>query len=175
MARGWLIGGAAFLGVLLVVSIVVALLEREETLSEGSPEATVQQFLKAVEGEDFQIAYGFLSEELREDCSVQDFVGANARNGRLRNGRVTLERTQTVEDTTFVTVRITQFFGSGPFGTSESTFEQRFPLSQENGEWRFTQYPWPYFQCGPFKPERVIPAPTPPPVREPDPTPTPAS
>ena len=175
MARGWLIGGAAFLGVLLVASIVVALLEREETLTEGTPEATVQQFLKAVEVEDFQIAYGFLSEELRQECSVQDFVGTNIRNGRLRNDRVTLERTQTLGDTTFVTVRITQFFGSGPFGTSESSFEQRFTLSQEDGAWRFAAYPWPYFQCGPFKPERVIPVPPRVPAREPEPTPTPAA
>ena len=33
MAKGWLIGGGAFLVVLLVVSIIVALLEREPSIA----------------------------------------------------------------------------------------------------------------------------------------------
>ncbi len=60
MAKGWLIGGGAFLVVLLVGSIIVALLEREEPLPAGTPEAAVQQFLKAVETEDLSIAFDSL-------------------------------------------------------------------------------------------------------------------
>ena len=173
MTKGWLIGGAVLLGALLVAAIVVALLEREEALPEGTPEAAVQRFLKTVEEDDLEGAYGFLSSELKRDCSIEEFFGrVGPRDSRLKNDRITLERTSTVDGTTFVTVRITRFYGSGPFGASESSFEQRFTLRQEEGEWKFTEYPWPYFNCGPFKPEPALPPE--PPRPEPTPTATPA-
>ena len=173
MSKGWLIGGAIFLGLLLIASVIVALLDKEETLPEGTPEATVQAFLKSVEDEDFELAYGFLSEELMQECTVERFAGGNAHaRDRLKGDRITLEKTATVKDTVFVTVRVTRFHGSGPFGSSESSFDQRFALRQEEGQWRFTEYPWPFFRCGRFEPEpvrRVAPTP------EPTPTPSPAS
>ncbi|MCH8062313.1 MAG: hypothetical protein IH861_07415 [Chloroflexi bacterium] len=153
MAKGWLIGGGAFLVILLVVSIIVALLEREEPLTAGTPEAAVQQFLKAAESEDLPIAFDSLSAALKVECSLEEFGGRSypTRN-QLGDSRVTLEKSQVIDDIAFVTVRISQFRGSGPFGTSESTFEQRYSLLREEGDWKFAEYPWPFFSCGPFKP-----------------------
>ncbi len=163
MAKGWLIGGGAFLVILLVVSIIVALLEREEPLTAGTPEAAVQQFLRAAESEDLAVAFYSLSAALQEECSLEEFGGRSypTRN-QLGDARVTLEKSQVIDDTAFVTVRISQFRGSGPFGTSESTFEQRYSLLKEEGEWKIAEYPWPFFNCGPFTP---IPARPPPPAR----------
>ena len=153
MAKGWLIGGAVLLGVLLIASIAVALLEREESLPEGTPEAAVQDFLRVVQEDNFELAYSFLSEELKEDCSIQDFAGGiTSVKDRLEDNRITLENTRTVEGSAFVTVRMTRFHGSGVFGSSESSFEQRFILRQEEGHWRFTEYPWPFHWCGERKP-----------------------
>ena len=180
MSKAWLIGGGVFLGVLFVASVIVALLESEEPLPEGTPEAAVQSFLTATEDENLELAYSFLSKGLQEDCAVEKFVGGDVRAvDRLRDDRVTLESTATVKDTVFVTVRVTRFHGSGPFGASESSFEQRFALRQEgDGQWRFTEYPWPFFRCGPFSIERpgsVPPRLDPTPIREPRPTPVPES
>ena len=175
MPKAWLIGGAVFLVALLVASVIVALLDSEETQPEGTPERALQLFLDAVRQDDFELAYSFLSEELKEECTVEEFVGGNfPKRDHLRDDRVTLESTATVKETVFVTVRVTQFRGSGPFGTSESSFEQRFALRQKEGQWRFTEYPWPFFRCGPFKPEPAsrppAPAATPVPAKA---TPTP--
>ena len=170
MSRNWLIGGGLFLAVLLVASVVVALLEDEESFAEGTVEEAVQVYLRAVEDDDFETAYGFLSSELKDECSIDEFAGGNIPSrSDLSDERVTLEKTTTVEETVFVTVRVTRLQGRGPFGTSESSFEQRFSLRQQEGNWRFTEYPWPFFRCGPFKPE---PAPRPPP---PAATPAPAN
>ena len=68
MSKVWLIGGGAFFVILLVVSIIVALLDLEEPLTPGTPEATVQQFLKAAEAEDLSTAFDSLSSKLQEDC-----------------------------------------------------------------------------------------------------------
>ena len=153
MAKGWLIGGGAFLAILLVVSIILALLDREEPLTPGTPEAAVQQFLKAAESEDLSTAFNSLSAKLQEECSLQEFGGSSfpARN-QLGDASITLEKTQVVDDTAFVTVRISQFRGGRPFGTSESNFQQRYSLLMEEGEWKIAVYPWPFFNCGPFKP-----------------------
>lgn len=178
MAKGWLIGGGIFLGVLLIASIALALTQREETpFPVGTPEAAVQDFLKASETEDFQVAYDLLSERLKSQCELQDFVGQRFPGDRtFENSRVTLERTSAVNDTTFVTVRITQIYNNGPFGSSESSHEHRYALVQEDGQWRFSDYPWPFFNCGRFNPEPARPVvPTPAPTSEPEASPTPAA
>ena len=56
MAKGWLIGGGIFLALLLAASIIVALVQQEEELPEGTPEAAVQSYLRAIEAEDYQLA-----------------------------------------------------------------------------------------------------------------------
>ena len=175
MSRNWLIGGGLFLAALLVASVVVALLEDEESFAEGSVEEAVQVYLKAAEDDDFETAYGFLSSELKDECPIDEFAGGHIpTRSDIGDDRVTLEKTTTVGETVFVTVRVARIRGSGPFGTSESSFEQRFSLRQQEGDWRFTEYPWPFFRCGPFKPEPVrrppAPAATPVPAKA---TPTP--
>lgn len=167
-----MIGGAIFLVALLVASVVVALLDREASLPQGTPEAAVQLYLGAVKDERYESTYGFLSKELQKECSLEQFAGGND-PGRhlLKDQRVTLERTATVRDTVFVTVRITELQSGGPFGSGEWSHDQRFALRQEEGQWRFSEYPWPFFRCGPFEPERPKLAPTPTPA---PPTPTPS-
>ena len=175
MSRNSLIGGGLFLAALLVASVVVALLEDEESFAEGSVEEAVQVYLKAVEDDDFETAYGSLSSKLKDECPIDEFAGGNIpTRSDLGDDRVTLEKTTTVKETVFVTVRVTRIRGSGPFGTSESSFEQRFSLRQEDGGWRFTEYPWPFFRCGPFKPEPAPRPPTATPVPA-EPTQTPAT
>ncbi len=173
MSRNWLIGGGIFLVALLVASIVVALLEGEETFPEGSTEKAVQDYLRAAEDDDFETAYAFLSAALKEDCAIEELAAGNVPGrGGLGDGRITLEKTDTVGTTVFVTVRVASIRDSGPFGTTESSFEQRFSLTEQDGQWRLTQYPWPFFRCGPFKPEPA-PRPPPPTVVSAEPTQTP--
>jgi hypothetical protein len=176
MSKAWLLGGAVFLGALLLGSVIVALLDEAEPLAEGTPEAAVQRYLTATEDQDYKLAYGLLSATLRDECTLEQFYGGSpAPESRIGDSRITLEETRTVDDTAFVTVRVAHLSGGGPFGTEESSFEHRFTLKREAGEWRLSEYPWPYFQCGSVKAPRVIieearprtsPTPTPAPVSE---------
>ena len=169
MTRGWLIGGAGFLVLLLVVAVVVAIVEEEESFGDDTPEATVQGFLKAVQDEEFQLAHGFLSQELSEDCAFDQFFSRSAGPGvRLRYDRISLKQTKIEGDRAFVTVRITIFRASGPFGTSESSHEQTFVLSRQDDSWLFSLYPWPFFECGPYR-QPVAPIPFERPLRPPAP------
>ena len=49
MTKLWLIGAGVLLGALLIAAVTVALLEQEDALPEGSPEAAVQSFLLSLE------------------------------------------------------------------------------------------------------------------------------
>jgi len=175
MPKSWLIGGGVFLGLLVIASIIVTVTEQEKVLPEGSPEAVVQRYLKAVETESFELAHGLLSDELKAECPVEDFFADTGPRGtRFGDDRVTLEATATVGDSVRVTVRITSLHRDGLVGTSESMFEQTFTLRREDSEWRFKDYPWPFFsRCGPFKPVDPQPVERPTPIPRPAPRPSP--
>ncbi len=156
MTKIWLIGGAAFLAILVIASIIVALIQTEQTLTEGSPEAAVQGFLRATESEETQIAYDFLSDDLKSECTLENFGGRRFERNRVDDSRIVFEKTEMVDNTAFVTVQVTQFYGRGPFGTSESTRSEQFSLTKEAEQWKFVRHPFPYYSCGPFPPVREI-------------------
>ena len=168
MTRSWLIAGAAFLVVLLVVAVVVAIVEDEDSFAEGTPEARVQSFLRAVHDEENQIAHDSLSDELKEECGPAQFSSRSGRPG-MKYDRISLKRTKIEGDNAFVTVRVTDFRNSGFFGTSDFSHDQRFALVRQDGAWFFSEFPWPYFSCGPYSiPRAPLPV-KPPPVRAPVP------
>lgn len=174
MSKYWLIGSGAFLAVLLIASIVVALLEKEQTFPEGSPERAVQAFINAIEDEDYAVAHQLLSDELQEGCTLETLVARTWQKDRIKDSRVTLDGTTVTEDTAIVAARVTTIGSGGPFGSSESSRDVRFTLKQFDGEWRFTSDPWPNFGCSrPVVP--IATAPTPVPAVQPSPTPAPAT
>ena len=148
MTKWWLIGAAVFLAVLLIASIVLALTSKEAEFAPGTPEHAVQSLLRSVEADDIETAYAMLSQELQQKCELKNFAdGGRYRSGDDRDIRATLRATKTIDDITFVNVEVTQFYGSGPFDSGESSYDRRFALQQEEGEWKFTEYPWPYDYC----------------------------
>ena len=157
MTRLWLIAGGALLGVLLVASVVLSLTRQEATFAPDSPEGVVQRLLKAVREQDYETAHSLLSAELREKCSVEDLAGSG---GLLRRGerdfQVILEDSRSVGEAVVVRATVTEFYGGGLFGPSESTWQVTYTLRQEDGRWRFSDYPWPL--AGPC-PEPVPPLP----------------
>jgi hypothetical protein len=179
MPKAWLVGGAAALAVLLVVSIVLGVTQRAEQLQEGTPERAVQRYLLAADEDDYKTAYSLLTDELRDRCPMEAFAaGSSGGRTKLDSRRVTHEDTKYVDDTAVVIARVTNISGGGgPFGSSESSYEQRFTLSLEEGEWRLARNAWPFFGCdGPFRAEPAVPRfPPAPPAPEPtDQTSTPS-
>ncbi len=150
MTKWWLIGAGGFLAALLIVSIVLALTSRETVFVPGTPERAVQDLLRAAEDDDIEAAYGMLSAELRGKCELTDYAD-NARfrhfDGDDGDIRATLREIKIIDGVTFIDVRITEFYGGGPFDSGESSYGRRYALRQESGEWKFTEYPWPYDYC----------------------------
>ena len=150
MAKWWIVGAAAVLGALLVGSIGLALTSRETEFADGTPERAVQDLLRAAESDDIEMAYGMLSAQLQGECELKGYAensGYRYYDGDDRDIRATLRDTKLIDDITFVDVRITEYYDGGPFDSAESTYNERYALRQEGGEWRFTEYPWPYDYC----------------------------
>ncbi len=155
MSSRWLAGAALVILVILVVSVLVAALNRSREanlLPEGTPEGTGQRYLLAVEEDGSRNAYEYLSPSLQERCEFQHFRDSTRRIDRRMEGtaedlRVTLEGTQAINGTMEVQVRITQFRVSAPFDVNEYSHTQHFSLEQLDGTWRFVEPPWPMNWC----------------------------
>ena len=147
-SRIWLAGGGAAVAVLLVVAIAIGLLDRQEALDEGTPERAVQVFIKAAGEQDYKAMHTSLTDGLREECTLERLVAGRIKTDRtMRDSQVSLEKVEMVDGTAVVTTRVTRFTSGGPFGSSEYSHFQTYTLRKESGEWRFSQYPWPYFGC----------------------------
>ena len=148
MERNWLIGGGAILVALLAASVIVALARGESEFDSGSPEFTVQQYLKALTESDFETAESFWSPELREDCSFEDFLlNVKGRLSLLSGARITLDDVQTVGDTAIVSVRTIRTTGGGIFGPSERVGSYDYTVRKFDGDWRIVDHTWPADRC----------------------------
>ena len=165
----WLAGIAVTVGLLAVVSVVVSLATGAtgpDLLPEDTAEGTVQRYIIAFDEGDVDVAYRLLGDELTETCSPQEFRRSKPRFGGASDSRVRLAGTRQLSGATEVTVDVTQFYGSPPFETSESTSTYRYLLERTDDGWRFVEAPWPYFPC-PVRPEPPTPTPTPTPAPQP--------
>ncbi len=140
----WLAAVGGVIAAAVAISVLVAAFAGgEQEFPADSPEAAVQGYLRAIADEDSEAAFAFLSTELLEGCGEIPREAVTQRgNGRFR---AVLTDTVEREDTTEVVVDITEVYGDDPFGGGEYDFEQTFFLTRENGEWRFTEAPWPLY------------------------------
>jgi len=151
----WLAGVGVVVAIVVVLATVLtALADDEQEFSAGSPEATVQSYLRAVADSDATTAFTYLSPELLDRCGdfPRDVI---TQRGDYRF-RATLVNTVQRDGTVEIEVDITERWGDGPFGGGESTWSQVFVLSQEDGTWLFTEPPWPTY-CPNPKPMPAVP------------------
>ncbi len=162
-STNWLIGAGIAVAILLVASVTVALIadrNEPELRAETTPEGVVQRYLIAIDNDDPQAAYNYLSQRLKDACTYQHFRDTNTWI-REQDMRISLTDTETVGESQEVTVRIRQVYvrGDVPFTPSESSYTQRFVLRQYEGAWRFYEPPWPMSYCPGLLPTRVPPIP----------------
>ncbi|MCH8849145.1 MAG: nuclear transport factor 2 family protein [Chloroflexi bacterium] len=165
----WLAGITAVVGGLVVISLVVALAtgsDEAPLLPADTPEGTVQRYVRALQTADYAAAHALLSEDAREHCPIEEFR-RQQRFGRNDDVRTRLGATRPAGDDVEVTVHVTRFSASPPFGVSEFTSESRYLLTETDAGWRIVDAPWP-FGCA-LTIERGLPA------APPTPTPTPTS
>lgn len=156
----WLAGIAVVVLALMVLSVAVALLNREGEVTlfaEDTPEGSVQRYLLAIEEGDLRTAYQYVGTELQADCTYSHFQDSS-RWFEVGNVRVTLQGTKPLDGEAEVEVLITRFYVDPPFSSGESSQPVRYSLEQDGTVWRFVEPPYPMEWC----PGRDRPAPLPP-------------
>ncbi len=138
-------GGLLLLAAVLVGGVIATFLEQEATFPEGSAEAIVQRYEKAVADGDWDAAYAFLANELQQACPLEEI--APMRFAARDSQRVTLLGSEMFGNSLVVTVRVTESEFDGPFGAGQRTFERRYSLALANGQWRFSEFPQPFHGC----------------------------
>jgi hypothetical protein len=140
----WLAIVAAGIAVAVIAGLAITLIAGEaELFPEGSPERVVQDYVRAVDDRDAMTATSYLSPELAARCTD------HARDPMIHRGdgalRATLDRVTVRGDRAEVHVGITETFGSGPFGSSDSRHVVVFVLGRADDRWLITETPWPLY------------------------------
>ncbi len=138
----FLIAIVAAVIILVIGALGVAFYLPEATYQpEDTPEGVVHNYLLAMENEDFERAYGYLSPSLDDYPEDADEFEDDLRYyGYYYNS--TTSRTLAIENSKVngsratVTVRLTEFYGDGLFNSSEYSYTFEVTLQQEAGEWK---------------------------------------
>lgn len=134
--------GAGVLALVIVSVAVVLLLGRGASTEfpADSPEGAFQRYLAAYEDRDYATAYGYFSEDVQAQMSVEDYrQGAQMYSGGMGFGgtsqRVLFQDTEGDGDRVRLNLVVEYFYGDGMSGGSD-----RYPLQvsmiREGGEWR---------------------------------------
>ncbi len=147
----WLLVLGAAVTAIVVASVAVAALfgDREQSFPEGSPEATVQTYLRAVRDRDAAAALAVFTEELRERCDAEQ-LRRSYRYGR--EFRATILDTHERGDVVEVEVRNSEPGGSGPFGGDGNRYDHVVVLNRVESAWLIAESPWPVGYCPPKPP-----------------------
>lgn len=138
LSRPLLLIGAAIVA-LLVVSVVVVLVVGRGSTSEfsaDSPEGALQRYLAAVDEGDYEAAYEYFSERVKDEMSVDDFRRNIGMFGGPQAGQRVLFRGSSGDaDRVRLELDIEYFYDDG-FGGSSFRQPREVTMIREGGEWR---------------------------------------
>jgi hypothetical protein len=119
--RGLLLVGVAVLALVVVTIAVVLLAPRATTeFPPDSPEAALQGYLRAFDEGDYEAAYAFFSDEIRNDLSLDDYERQiqlyGLPYGEIGSRRVLFDRSSGSGDRIRVHLTVEEFHGGGGLG-----------------------------------------------------------
>ncbi len=148
----FLVGILAFIGLLAVTAVALYFFRREAPAygPEDTPQGVVRNYAIALQGGDYQRAYGYLADEPAKP-SAGIFRRAFL-DRRLENSNAALQVGQSVVNGSDATVEVLLIYdNSGPFGQGAGMAESAL-LVMEGGAWRIRSMPYPYWDWGWYQP-----------------------
>ena len=141
----WLIICAALIGTLVITTILLVLLVKEDKaalLPENTPEGVVQRYLVAIREERYQEAYNYLSIDPSDRITTYDdwllMVVGNSRISNSNEWKATLGKTMQYTGTATVDVYIDSIGSGGLFEDTLRNQQVTFQLSKSDGVWLIT-------------------------------------
>ena len=156
-----------FLLTILIVIVVLAALAvglfflrqgQQDYVSEDAPQDVIRNYVLALEGKDFQRAYGYLREgQGKPDFERfrQDFL---SRQLDISGTAVRIGETQPSGEDVLVALVVIRS-GGGPFGDVYRESNSAVLAQDEAGDWKIVSMPYPYWGWDWYNPQLLKPAP----------------
>lgn len=123
---------------LLGVAVVLALRAPPE-FDPLTPEGTAQGYLQAVLEGDENLASSFLTETLRDECTMSEM-----RHVMPGDARIVIKHTEIDGMDAELELEITETYGEGPFDFGSSySFDETLVMERRGDRWLIAEVPWP--------------------------------
>ncbi|OGO11609.1 MAG: hypothetical protein A2Y53_07170 [Chloroflexi bacterium RBG_16_47_49] len=148
-----LIGIVVGIVILIITALVITLMKPEPTyLAEDTPEGVAHNYLLAIQQEDYERAYGYLSPTLvgyprLEEEFIED-IQNNSWSFRLdRSTTLSVEASTITGSKSNVTVRELSIFGDDLFNSGQSTNNFEMNMHRISGEWKIVDSNYYFASC----------------------------
>lgn len=148
-----LIGIVIGIVLLVVVALVVTLAKPEPTYqSDETPEGVAHNYILAIQKEDFERAYSYLSPTLdgypKSVRELEHDVFDNSWRFRLdTDTTITFGETKITGKNAVVDIIESRFYGDSLFDSGQSIYNFDMKLQLENGEWKIIYSGYYFFSC----------------------------
>ncbi len=142
----FLLGILIFIGLLVIAALTLFFARHEDQTygTEGTPEGVIRNYVLALQNYDFERAYGYLADKENKpslDYFRQAFLNRqlDITNAAIQIGKVEMVASdQALVDVTVV------YAATDPFSSGSSS-HMTASLEMQNGAWRITNMPYPYW------------------------------
>jgi len=139
---------ALLVGAVVLLAVLAGVVVGRRTapdLDPHTPEAVVQEYLKAVIAGDYPVAAKLLSPA--SGCSAADAATTYVPG----SAQIVLDHSAVNGEHAVVTVDVTEGSGDDPFGSSGYSRVEHISLQRDGGVWKITGSPWLLPSCGSAK------------------------
>jgi hypothetical protein len=132
----------------LAVALVLARGRGETYVADDTPAGVARNYFLAVQRRDYQKAYDYLSNDLKNKPTLDDFISvvSNQYNGGNSEAALKVGNTTLTGDVATVDQTITTYTGGGPLESNRYASPNTAQLRRNaQGDWKLTGYPYPYW------------------------------
>lgn len=136
-----LIGGAVL--ALIVVAVVVVLAfgsPSAEEFDEGTPERALQDYFRALDARDSELAYSMLSEQAQTELTLREFTDQTSFfSNDVRDTRIRVVSSDVGNERATILLDIERIDHSG-LTIDRWSYERTVPLVREDGGWKLDEF-----------------------------------
>lgn len=145
----FLIGIVVGIVLLVIVALVTVLFrapKNEEYIADDTPAGVVHNYFLAIQRKDFEKAYNYLSDDLKNKPDLDEFIRQMDYLGNESETALQIRETRMGDVHTQVDVSITTYRPGGLFESGSYTTQDTAYLREAgDGQWKLTEFPYPYW------------------------------
>lgn len=132
--------------VIVAIGVVLTRSQAEAYVADDSPAGVVHNYFLAVQRQDHDKAYSYLSDEIKAKPDLNDFILAVENYGNQPESSLKIDETTVAGNRAQVRVAITTYSGGDLFDRGSYTSRDTVHLrATPTGEWKILQFPYPYW------------------------------